>query len=71
MYELPVCEHGWLDVVVGDETKRIGLTRIHMEEDAGKLVHDLPGGAAPPVATVARGPARRLARSPREPARGG
>jgi aspartyl-tRNA(Asn)/glutamyl-tRNA(Gln) amidotransferase subunit B len=40
MYELPVCEHGWLDVVVGEHTKRIGLTRIHMEEDAGKNIHD-------------------------------
>ena len=35
----PICEHGWLDICVNDETKRIGITRIHMEEDAGKLVH--------------------------------
>jgi len=39
-YELPVCEHGHLDICVeGQEPKRIGITRIHMEEDAGKLVH--------------------------------
>jgi aspartyl-tRNA(Asn)/glutamyl-tRNA(Gln) amidotransferase subunit B len=39
-YELPVCEHGWLDIP--DEQggmKRIGITRAHMEEDAGKLTH--------------------------------
>lgn len=39
-YELPVSEHGWLDVETGGEVRRIGITRIHMEEDAGKLIHD-------------------------------
>ncbi|MFP4474759.1 MAG: Asp-tRNA(Asn)/Glu-tRNA(Gln) amidotransferase subunit GatB [Desulfatibacillaceae bacterium] len=39
-YELPIAEHGWLEVEVNDETRRIGITRIHMEEDAGKLIHD-------------------------------
>jgi aspartyl-tRNA(Asn)/glutamyl-tRNA(Gln) amidotransferase subunit B len=39
-FEDPICQHGWLDIMVeGEETKRIGITRIHMEEDAGKLVH--------------------------------
>ena len=43
-YEEPVCEHGWLDVPVeenGDSrVKRVRITRIHMEEDAGKSIHD-------------------------------
>ena len=39
-YELPVAEHGWVEVEGRDEVRRIGITRIHMEEDAGKLVHD-------------------------------
>jgi aspartyl-tRNA(Asn)/glutamyl-tRNA(Gln) amidotransferase subunit B len=39
-YELPVAEHGWIDIEINGETKRIGITRIHLEEDAGKLVHD-------------------------------
>lgn len=40
-YELPICLDGWLDIQVeGQEKRRIGITRIHMEEDAGKLVHD-------------------------------
>ncbi len=39
-YDLPLCEHGWLDIETADGTKRIGITRIHIEEDAGKLMHD-------------------------------
>src|SRR5512135_996929 len=43
-FDLPVCLNGHLDIEVDGVTKRIGITRIHMEEDAGKLVHaDLPG----------------------------
>ena len=39
-FEDPICQHGWLDITLdGEKTKRIGITRIHMEEDAGKLVH--------------------------------
>jgi len=42
-FENPICEHGWLDIEVNGDNKRIGITRIHMEEDAGKLVHsDIP-----------------------------
>ncbi|MEJ2333124.1 MAG: Asp-tRNA(Asn)/Glu-tRNA(Gln) amidotransferase subunit GatB [Desulfobulbaceae bacterium] len=40
-FELPIAEHGWLEVEDGGKTKRIGITRIHMEEDAGKLIHDV------------------------------
>ena len=39
-YELPIALAGHVDIDVNDETLRIGLTRIHMEEDAGKLLHD-------------------------------
>ncbi len=39
-YDLPLCEHGWLDIESDEGTKRVGITRIHIEEDAGKLVHD-------------------------------
>ena len=42
-YELPLCEHGFLDIDVGEGKKRIRLTRIHMEEDAGKNIHDVRG----------------------------
>lgn len=38
-FDLPIAEHGYIDIEVAGETKRIGITRIHMEEDAGKLVH--------------------------------
>ena len=38
-FDLPIAEHGYVDIDVEGEKKRIRLTRIHMEEDAGKLVH--------------------------------
>lgn len=43
-YDLPIAEHGWLEIELIDDDgnpqrKRIGVTRAHMEEDAGKLVH--------------------------------
>ncbi|CDZ24274.1 Aspartyl/glutamyl-tRNA(Asn/Gln) amidotransferase subunit B [[Clostridium] cellulosi] len=38
-YDVPLCEHGYVDILVGGEIKRIGITRIHIEEDAGKLLH--------------------------------
>lgn len=43
-FDLPIAEHGWLEVEIVDEQgeatrKKIGITRLHMEEDAGKLVH--------------------------------
>jgi len=40
-FDKPIAEHGWLDVSDGKGgTKRIGITRLHMEEDAGKSIHD-------------------------------
>ena len=39
-FDLPLCQHGWLEIESGNGTKRIGITRIHIEEDAGKLIHD-------------------------------
>ena len=38
-FELPICEHGHLDITVDDRTRRVGITRIHMENDAGKNIH--------------------------------
>ncbi|NEP78273.1 MAG: Asp-tRNA(Asn)/Glu-tRNA(Gln) amidotransferase GatCAB subunit B, partial [Okeania sp. SIO3B3] len=43
-YDLPIAENGWLEIEIVDEDgtatrKKIGITRLHMEEDAGKLVH--------------------------------
>jgi aspartyl-tRNA(Asn)/glutamyl-tRNA(Gln) amidotransferase subunit B len=45
-FELPICEHGSLEIEIeGGERKQIGLTRIHMEEDAGKLLHSAGGSS--------------------------
>jgi aspartyl-tRNA(Asn)/glutamyl-tRNA(Gln) amidotransferase subunit B len=42
-WDLPLSKKGFLDIKVGGETRRIGITRIHMEEDAGKLMHSENG----------------------------
>ncbi len=39
-YDEPLAEHGYVDIVVNGEAKRIGITRVHMEDDAGKSIHD-------------------------------
>jgi aspartyl-tRNA(Asn)/glutamyl-tRNA(Gln) amidotransferase subunit B len=39
-YALPIAEHGRIAIEVDGQTKDVGITRIHMEEDAGKLIHD-------------------------------
>jgi aspartyl-tRNA(Asn)/glutamyl-tRNA(Gln) amidotransferase subunit B len=39
-YDEPLAEHGFVDIVVDGVPKRIGVTRVHMEDDAGKSVHD-------------------------------
>ena len=38
-YDKPLCTGGWLDVETEQGQRRIGITRIHIEEDAGKLIH--------------------------------
>lgn len=45
-YDLPFAKKGYLDIKVDGATRRIGITRIHMEEDAGKLVHAEDGGGS-------------------------
>jgi aspartyl-tRNA(Asn)/glutamyl-tRNA(Gln) amidotransferase subunit B len=40
-FDKPIAEHGWIDIPTADGSiKRIGITRAHMEEDAGKSIHD-------------------------------
>ena len=39
-FDKPLAENGWIDVPTPNGTKRIGITRLHMEEDAGKSLHD-------------------------------
>ncbi|MFD1988824.1 Asp-tRNA(Asn)/Glu-tRNA(Gln) amidotransferase subunit GatB [Paenibacillus nicotianae] len=42
-FDQPIGEHGWVDIEVNGTTKRIGITRLHLEEDAGKLTHTSGG----------------------------
>ena len=43
-YDKPLCEHGYIEIETSQGKKRIGLTRIQIEDDAGKLNHDDIGG---------------------------
>lgn len=45
-YELPLCEHGYVEIIVDGKIKRIGITRIHLEEDAGKNLHQTETGSS-------------------------
>ncbi|MEQ1664964.1 MAG: Asp-tRNA(Asn)/Glu-tRNA(Gln) amidotransferase subunit GatB, partial [Bdellovibrionales bacterium] len=38
-YDEPLCEHGYIDILIDGKPKRVGITRAHMEEDAGKSTH--------------------------------
>lgn len=42
-FDQPIGENGWLEIEVNGEKKRIGITRLHLEEDAGKLTHTSDG----------------------------
>src|SRR5438132_4349908 len=43
-YDLPFSHNGWLEIDVGVGPKRVGIIRAHLEEDAGKMLHDESGG---------------------------
>ena len=45
-FDKPLCEHGYVDIDTKEGKKRIRITRIHIEEDAGKLNHDEFGGGS-------------------------
>ena len=45
-FDKPLCEHGYIEIETSKGRKKIGITRIHIEEDAGKLNHDEIGGGA-------------------------
>jgi aspartyl-tRNA(Asn)/glutamyl-tRNA(Gln) amidotransferase subunit B len=42
-YELPIARNGFIDITIEGAQKRIGITRVHMEDDAGKLMHEIGG----------------------------
>ncbi len=39
-YDQPLAEHGWVEIEAGNATRRIGVTRVHLEDDAGKSMHE-------------------------------
>src|SRR5260370_14472119 len=64
-YDLPFSHDGWLEIKTGGGAKRVGIIRVHLEEDAGKMLHDeqsrgqdslvgLSRPGTPPLASVSR-----------------
>ncbi|WP_455378946.1 Asp-tRNA(Asn)/Glu-tRNA(Gln) amidotransferase subunit GatB [Petrachloros mirabilis] len=45
-YESPICENGWLNILIGQNQKRVRIRRAHLEEDAGKNVHETGTGGS-------------------------
>jgi aspartyl-tRNA(Asn)/glutamyl-tRNA(Gln) amidotransferase subunit B len=43
-YDLPFSDDGWMEIDPGSDPRRIGIIRVHLEEDAGKMLHDEQGG---------------------------
>ena len=43
-YEAPICEHGWIDITAAGNRKRVRVRRAHLEEDAGKNLHESDSG---------------------------
>ncbi|MCE3223482.1 MAG: gatB [Nitrospira sp.] len=43
-YEAPICEHGWIDITAAGQSKRVRVRRAHLEEDAGKNLHEAGSG---------------------------
>ncbi len=39
-YDEPLAEHGWVEILVNGAKKRVGVTRVHIEDDAGKSLHE-------------------------------
>ena len=65
-YDRPLATRGSIDFASGGRAVTVGITRVHMEEDAGKSLHDLDGGLrsrVPPSALARGGPTPRSARA--------
>lgn len=45
MYDKPLCEDGYVEIELDGDIRKIGLERIHLEDDAGKLIHDAAHGS--------------------------
>lgn len=51
-YDLPICLNGWLEIEVEGKTKRVGITRVHLEEDTARLLHQTDPSTGEPYSLV-------------------
>jgi aspartyl-tRNA(Asn)/glutamyl-tRNA(Gln) amidotransferase subunit B len=51
-YDLPICLNGWLEIEVEGRTKRVGITRVHLEEDTARLLHQTDASTGEPYSLV-------------------
>jgi aspartyl-tRNA(Asn)/glutamyl-tRNA(Gln) amidotransferase subunit B len=51
-YDMPICKNGWLEIEVDGETRRIGITRVHLEEDTARLQHATDTATGEPYSLV-------------------
>jgi aspartyl-tRNA(Asn)/glutamyl-tRNA(Gln) amidotransferase subunit B len=51
-YDLPICLNGWLEIEVDGRTKRVGITRVHLEEDTARLQHQTDPSTGEPYSLV-------------------
>jgi aspartyl-tRNA(Asn)/glutamyl-tRNA(Gln) amidotransferase subunit B len=51
-YDLPICVNGWLEIEVDGQTKRVGVTRVHLEEDTARLLHQTDTATGEPYSLV-------------------
>lgn len=51
-YDLPICLNGWLEIEVEGRTKRVGITRVHLEEDTARLLHQTDPSTGEPFSLV-------------------
>ena len=51
-YDLPICLNGWLEIELDGQTKRVGITRVHLEEDTARLLHQADPSTGEPYSLV-------------------
>ena len=51
-YDLPLCKNGWIEIEADGQKKRVGITRVHLEEDTARLLHQTDAATGEPYSLV-------------------